>query len=277
MKTFRISLPFILLFLQGILPAATPAVPSDAVESPPEVVVIHQPQTPKSEKEAILILPGFGDKHGRRKKQKAFFGNVGYDLYIPDYKARASLEATVENLHQFYEQHDLGAYKKVHVFAYIMGTWVLNTYISQYGKQNIATIVYDRSPLQERAPRVVVDRIPGIGKLLKGKVLEEMSHTPYPPMTMEGINIGIMVESKATNLIKIFKKKTLSYGPIDWNNLQFNQSYHDLIYIWLNHDQLYSRFDVVGQDILFFLQHGTFTPDARRDPYDWDVFKKYKA
>ncbi|MEZ4921482.1 MAG: hypothetical protein R2792_20490, partial [Saprospiraceae bacterium] len=141
-------------------------------EQLPDIIVVHHPDAPKSEQEAIVILPGFGDKRGRRMKQKKYFEQTEYDLYIPNYRDRQSVDGCVEKLHTFYEAHDLKSYKKVHVFSYILGSWVLNKYIEKYGKGNIASIVYDRSPLQERAPQVIVDRIPLIGKILKGPVLK---------------------------------------------------------------------------------------------------------
>jgi hypothetical protein len=269
---------FFLLNLEGLLaftPGMLSPVAAAGLEKLPDIIVIHNPGLAKGEKEALLILPGFGDNRKRRKAQKKFFAECGYDLYIPNYKNRKSIANTVQNLYDFYHDHGLDQYKKVHVFSYILGSWVLNTYINQYGKENIATIIYDRSPLQERAPRVIKDRIPAIGKMLKGKVLFEMSRMAYPPIPMQGIKIGIIVESKATKLIKIFKKTALSYGPIDWKNLDFKQPNDDLIFTPLNHDQLYTRFDVIGEDILHFIKAGTFTDAARRMPYDWDVFKAW--
>ena len=37
------------------------------------------------EKEAIVILPGFGDSKKGRDKQEKFFKEKGYDLFIPEY------------------------------------------------------------------------------------------------------------------------------------------------------------------------------------------------
>lgn len=245
-------------------------------EGKPEIIIIQNPEIPKEEKEALLILPGFGDSRKRRKAQKKFFSNAGYDLYIPDYIDRKSFAGTIAKLTQFNQKYELGKYEKVHIFSYIMGSWVINKYIEQYGKGNIATIVYDRSPLQERAPKVVVEKIPCLSKIYAGKVIFDMSEIPYPSIEQQGIRIGIIVESKATSLIRLFKKTTMSYGAIDWQNLELNQAHDDMTYTWLNHDQIYFRFDVVGEDILNFIKMGKFKSDTRRVPYDWDVFEKYK-
>ena len=240
------------------------------------VVVIHDSKKPKAETEALLILPGLGDTKKGRKMQKAYFMNIGYDLFIPDYTDKESFDGTVEKLRRFYEAYELGKYKKVHVFSYILGSWVINTFILKYGVQNIATIVYDRSPLQERAPRVVQECIPKIGKMVSGQVLADLSLIPYPPIPKGDIRIGILVESKATPLIRRFKKTTMSYGPIDWNNLDFKQEHDDLLYTRINHDEMYYTFDEIGPDIKHFLKVGSFTKEAKREPFDWDPFEKYK-
>ncbi len=241
-----------------------------------EVIVIHDAALPRSEKEALVILPGLGDSKKRRKHQKRYFANIGYDLFIPDYAARESFAASVENFTRFFQAQELGEYRAVHVVAYILGSWTLNTFIRNEGVQNIKTIVYDRSPLQERAPQVIVDRIPRIGKMLKGDLIKDFSTVPYPPIANGDLHIGIIVESKATKLIRTFKKTAMSYGPIDWHDLDFDQSYDGLIYTRLNHDEMYYRFDVIGEDLVSFIQCSEFKEGARYTPFEWDPFEKYK-
>lgn len=231
----------------------------------------------KSNKEALLILPGFGDKRKRRKKQRAFFQQLNYDLFIADFHSRKSMNLTVKNLEAYFEANELKGYKKIHVFSYILGSWTINEFIKKNGRQNICTIIYDRSPLQERAPRIVVDKLALMGKIKKGKVLKEFSQTPYPILKNDSIRIGIIVESKATRLVRIYKKTALSYGPISWNPSDLNQSYDDLFYTPLNHDQMYTRFDVIGDELIHFLEYGKFSNLARREPFEWDVFEKWKG
>ena len=247
-----------------------------AEKKTPEVIVINNPNTPRAEKEALLILPGLGDSKKGRKKQKAFFAQQGFDLFIPDYAVKQSYAATVENLATFYQTQNLGEYKKLHVFSYILGSWVINDFITKYGAQNISSIVYDRSPLQERAPRLAAEVIPRIAKMAMGELLLEFAEIPYSAIEQGDINIGIIVESKATKLIRMFRKKTLSYGPIDWQNLNFKQAHDDLIYTRLNHDEMYVTFDEIGPDIIEFLRTGKFLSEARRTPFTWDVFEKHK-
>lgn len=271
---------FVLIFnLTGITANNSKLASSDGITlgGGSHIIIEHQPNIAKSEKEALLILPGFSDSKKRRKKQKAFFEKLGYDLYIPDYHSRTSFALTVENLAAFYEAEGLGSYKKVHVFSYIIGSWAINTFIEENGRKNIKTIIYDRSPLQERAPQIIEETIPLLGEMSKGKVLADFSKTPYPVMEQAGINIGIIVESKATKLMKFFRKKVLSYGAVQWDAAFFQQNFDDLIYTPLNHTQMYSRFDIIGGDIIHFLAYGQFRKTTRRIPYEWDAFKKWKG
>ena len=141
---------------------------------------------------------------------------------------------------------------------------------------NLCSIIYDRSPLQERAPRVVSERMKWLGKMAVGNVVVDISGIPYPTIEKSNLRIGIIVESKATSIIRFFRKTTMSYGPIDWDNLDFKQDHDDLIFTRLNHDEMYYRFDLVGKDILHFLKSGSFREDARRTSFDWDPFEKFK-
>lgn len=254
--------------LQAIYPT------SSTIKKSCDVIIIHHPEILKSAKEAILILPGFGDSKKRRKKQKAFFGNLEYDLFIPDYHHRKSMTKTQEKFEDFYQKQDLKSYKRIHVFTYILGAWVLNDFIAENGRGNIETIVYDHSPLQERAPRVMVNRMRLLSRISKGKILIKFSEFPYPTLHQDSIQIGIIVESRATKLIKLFRKKALSYGPVLWDADSFKQAHHDLFYTHLNHDEMYSQFDITGEDILHFFKYGYFTKTAKRTPFTTNPFKK---
>jgi hypothetical protein len=242
----------------------------------PGIIVVKDTAIPRSEKEALIILPGMREGRKGRKHILNYFNNVGYDLHIPPYRDKDSFDGTVKKFTQYFEDQKLGEYDKVHVFTYILGTWVINTFINEYGVGNISTIVYDRSPLQERASKVLVKKIPRIGKLLAGQILEDFSVLTYPPIPKTGLKIGILVEGKATPLIRFFRRTTIKMGPIDWDDLDFNQDHDDLIFTRLNHDELYYNFDEIGFDILYFMKNGVFTEEARREWFDWDPFEKYK-
>ena len=66
-----------------------------------ERIFIRDASKPLNEKEAILILPGFGSRVQGTQKIADFFFNKEYDVYIPDYIARKSINNCVQNLDRF--------------------------------------------------------------------------------------------------------------------------------------------------------------------------------
>jgi hypothetical protein len=238
-------------------------------------VFISDASKPIAERETILILPGFGSKvHGTKAIADFFFKN-GLDVFIPNYLSRKSIKGCVDNVDDFMIKHNLMAYKKVHVFSYIAGSWTINEWIKKHPQNNICSIVYDRSPLQERAPYALVKDVPIIIRLLSGKIMKEFSKTPYPSISKNSMNVGILIESKATKLIKKHKKSALSLGPVNWELNALKQEYSDFHYTWLDHDDMYTRIDVLGKEILYFFKNGKFTSDAKKEAFTEDPFTPY--
>ena len=54
-----------------------------------------------SEKTAVVILNGFGDTRKNRKHQTRYFETLEYDFFIPKFKVRKSLDASVEKFSDF--------------------------------------------------------------------------------------------------------------------------------------------------------------------------------
>jgi len=228
------------------------------------------------EREALLILPGFGSKVFGTKKLKSYFKERGYDLFIPKYISRKSLDVSVENLNNFMLKQNLKDYKKVHVFAYIFGTWTINNWIKKYGKGNICTIVYDRSPLQERAPLALVKDSPLMAKLLFGNVMKDFSNLPYPVIEDSSIFKGIFIENYATKLINKHRKTVMSFGNVSFDINHLNQSVVDFCYIPLNHDEMYNHPEVFGPEILYFIQNQSFSQEIKAKKYQVDPFIKFR-
>lgn len=230
----------------------------------------------KSEKEALIILPGFGDSKKSRKKQIDFFKEKGYDVYIPSYKNKKTVEECVQKFAAFYTREEMTQYKKVHVFSYIIGSWTINKFINEYGKGNISTIVYNRSPIQERAPYIAFTYLKRMSRIKFGPILEDFLNTKYSPIVNDSINLGIIIEAKATKIMRLYKKKTIKMGPLNWQVDSLYQKTDDYFFTWLNHEQMYSRFDIVGDEVLNFIRLGKFSSIAKKENYDWDPFVSYK-
>lgn len=239
-------------------------------------VFIQSESVPLANRKVLLILPGFGDTKKRRKAQLAYFSHRGYDVFIPHYRDRRSYEATIKNLQDFIEERQLDAYQQVNVFSYIVGSWALNEVLNRKSLPNLSHIIYNRSPLQERAPVIVRKKLKILGRIKVGRMLEEFADIPYPNWNPNpGIKVGLLIECKATPLIKFFRRYTLSLGPLCWNPSCFQQPHDAVHYTWLNHNQMYTHMEVIGPHILHFLEEGSFAETARTKPYQWDHFAKY--
>ncbi|MBA2612260.1 MAG: hypothetical protein H0U95_09835 [Bacteroidetes bacterium] len=240
-----------------------------------ERIYIKDPSKDLGQKEAILILPGFGSRVHGTKLISDFFFNNEYDVFIPDYISRHSIADCVTNLDEFIIKHKLAGYKKLHVFSYIVGSWTLNKWILRHPKNNITSIVYDRSPLQERAPYALVKDVPFIIRLVAGKIMKEFSQTPYPSLTKNNIKVGIIIENRATKLVFKHKRSALLLGPITWDVDSLKQENDDFFYTLSNHDNMYNCFDVTGKEIMNFFSTGKFTITAKRQVYKEDPFTLY--
>lgn len=236
---------------------------------------VLNPSQPKSQKEAILILPGFGSKVFGTKKIRKYFKFQGYDLYVPKYISRKSVDKSVDKLDLYIQDHGLLEYQKLHVFAYIFGSWTINEWINKKGRNNIQTVVYDRSPLQERVPAALVQESPVLSRVLFGKVMFDFCKTPYRPLTDTTIFKGICIETFATKLINKHKKVAVDTKRINWSADSLNQTYNDYWYLPLNHDEMYWDLTIFGAEVLHFIKFHTFSEKAKSNRISEDPFIKF--
>ena len=70
----KVLLPILLLFLLGF---------NDTWSK--DIIILDSNQLKIEDREAILVLTGFGSFYHSPKNQKINFKQPGYDLFIPDY------------------------------------------------------------------------------------------------------------------------------------------------------------------------------------------------
>lgn len=232
---------------------------------------------PKSKKKALVILNGVGDSKKYRKIQLEYFKDNGMDVFIPDYKQRSSLDESLYKFSVFYDEHEIDSYKEVNFMCYIVGGYILNRYIEINGKKNIKKIIYDRSPIQERAAIIGVNKLPLLTKIKFGQLVFDFSKIKLNPLKDDdGLEIGVIIENQATRLMRAFEKISYKYGPYSFDINKIEKNYDDYFHTWLDHDLMYKRFDVIGSEILYFYKNGKFTKQAKRNKYNWDPFKKIR-
>ena len=231
---------------------------------------------PPPGREALLVIPGFGydDRAGRiiRRTRDTLAGQ-GMDLFIAEYLRRGGVPSSRKALLDFYEKNNLHRYERVHVFAYIVGSWTINPAMGDSILSNVRTVIYDRSPYQERAPRVAVERLRFPAWFLYGSVLFDVAKSAYPPVDTAGRRIGILVETTPTGFIRRYAATAEGYGPFDFRCASLGQAYHDCAYVDLNHDEMYTQFPRILPDLLRFIRSGRFGDTLRRVPPARDSLK----
>lgn len=231
----------------------------------PLVRPVIAPLTPK--RDALLVLPGFGygRAEGRAFRSLAPSTSVeGVDLYVAPFVTRTGLSASRDNLARFIRDNQLEQYERVHVFAFIAGAWTINPLVDRGMLPNLASLVYDRSPYQERAPRIAVANLRVPAWLRYGSTIFDVARQPYAPVGAPGVKVAIMVESTPTSFIRRYRTQALEYGPFAFGCDSFQQRYDDCLYLRMNHDELYERFAEVWPELRAFIRTGRFSAAADR-------------
>jgi hypothetical protein len=234
----------------------------------PALVVPTSPRV-----EALLILPGFGYSRDGEKALKSLAPSMaadGIELFVPTYIDRGGLADSRENLQRFIQAHRLDRYAKLHVFAFIAGAWVFNPIVEARRVPNLATVMYDRSPYQERAPRIADEALHFRAWLRFGSPIFDLARTPYPALTAPGVNIALVVETRPTDFIRKHESRARSYGPFRFECDAFLQRHDDCVYVDMTHDDLYVRFAEVWPEFRAFIRNGRFTGSADRTPPEND-------
>lgn len=220
-------------------------------------------------KDALLVLPGFGYGRAGEKALRDLSGAMaaeGIDLFVPTYVSRSGLAESRASLQRFIQSQGLSRYERLHVFAFIAGAWTFNPLSETHVLPNLATVVYDCSPYQERAPRVADEALHFLTWLRYGSPVFDVARTPYPALVRPNVNVAIVVETLPTAFVKKHEARVRSYGPIHFDCDGFEQRHDDCLYVSLAHDEVYVKFATVWPELLTFIRQGRFTPTANRTP-----------
>lgn len=223
------------------------------------------PAKPKGD--ALLVLTGFGYGRSAEKAFRALAASTareGVDLYVPPYVTRTGLDESRAKLERYIRENRLDRYEHLHVFAFLAGAWTLNPLLERHELPNLVSVTYDRSPFQERAPRVAVDKLPLLAWMRYGSTVFDVAKQPYPELAAPDVKVGIMVESKPTAFIKRHDEGAPLLGPSAFACGSLGQRYDDCLYLPLNHNELYARFTDVWPELLRFIRTGEFSDAANR-------------
>jgi hypothetical protein len=229
--------------------------------------------------DAVLVLPGFGYGRASERAIRALAPSMaaeGFELFVPTYVARRGLDDSRDRLSRFLREQSLDRYRRVHIFAFLAGGWTVNPLLETGTLPNLATIVYDRSPLQERAPRIADETLHLLTWIRYGSPVFDLARTPYPPLTRATPRVALLVETRPTAFLIRHAEVARRYGPLRFECDSFSQRYDDCAYMPFTHDDVYRRFADVWPEVKSFIQSGHFTAAATRTPPDGDPLRSEK-
>ena len=198
----------------------------------------------------------------------------GIELFIPRFVDRGGLADSRENLRRFIREQPFERYQRVHVFSFIAGAWAINPLFEAGSLPNLSSIVYDRSPMQERAARVASGALRPFTWIRYGTPVFDVARTPYPPLTRSAVRVGLLVETKPTAFVKRHAAAVRRYGPLQFECAALGQRYDDCAYLPFSHDEMYRRFADVWRETRPFVLSGRFSDNAMRQPPDTDPLRR---
>lgn len=221
------------------------------------------------QQEALLVLPGIGYGPSGMKAMERLHARLdSVDVYVPDYIKKSGIRPSVESVMDYMDLHGLDGYDRLHVFCFIAGGFILHDLLRDRPLRNLSSLILDRSPYQERAPRIVTRRIPGVARLLLGSFVFELAERSYPDyhasLLPEGVRPGLMIESRRTLLLKLFSGTAREMGPLQWKPSDIQPGYLDYCMVPYHHDSIYSDFDELAEPISQFIKYGTFGDEVDR-------------
>lgn len=241
-------------------------------------VVIRNEDRPCEEKEAVVFLIGLRNPTDGFAMMKRYFSAVeGYDVFIPDYIARGSVDGCRELVETFLRRNELKRYKRVHFLASILGGYCLNALLAADLWPNLASVVCLRSPLQERVPAIVSKERPLFVRFFFGAVVNDLASKVYPAVPSGDFKTGLLVESKPTPYVTAHEKAVLAAGEIDWSLDQFPGTWTDAAYIPAHHDEIYVDPGILWAPFVSFIQNGAFPADTPRALVVSDLTRPFVA
>jgi hypothetical protein len=227
------------------------------------------PERAQQPSDALLILPGFGYGRDGERAISAVAASAtmeGVSVYVPRYLSRRGIDAGRERLRAFMREQHLERYERLHVLAFIAGAWTFNPLVQLDDHPNLATVIYDRSPLQERAPRIAVDNLRLLAWARYGSPIFDVARTPYTTLTAAHAHVGLIVETRPTKFVRRHASAAERYGPLDFDCDALGQPHDDCIYLPMSHDDVYTRFAELWPEVRTFIRNARFSDAADRMP-----------
>jgi hypothetical protein len=161
---------------------------------------------------------------------------------------------------------DSGRFESVHFVNFISGGYLFRRAVPDCPGLPLGRVVYVRSPIQELVPPALAARLTRPGLLLVGgATLLTLAH-PAPlarlPWPSDGMDQGLLVEERASQLARRLGLSRASTSPRDWDPDILLPGAAEVLSLAVSHDEIYDSPEMVAQ-AAHFLARGRFDHTGR--------------
>jgi hypothetical protein len=113
------------------------------------------------------------------------------------------------------------------------------------------------------------------GAGVEGPVLKELAEATWPePPNAPEIAKGLVIENRATNIMRILENAARDMGPLVYDWRAIDPSAADAFHVGLDHNMMYVRWDLLGEAYVYFFKNGRFPEGLPRQPIFENPFDK---
>ncbi len=219
-----------------------------------------------STKQALVILVGItADEMKRTSVGRYFERNSDFDVYVPNMPQRFGVRVCSRWLRRYLKNTvHVENYDRVNFLNYVSGGIVFRHELSRRPLANIGRVIYDRGPIQEEVPRVLVRKHTRfLLSLFKSQMISDVAgnwiyRLPYPPSMGEQ---GLMIELGATFMAKDLGINEEDIPPEAWDPECMLTGADDVIRMPESHDDVFSSPAFLSLALRFFAS-GKFAETA---------------
>lgn len=208
-------------------------------------------------RQALIVLPGLtADSHKLQALSRFFSEHTSCAVYVPNIPKRRSLDASARWLGRYLDRVVTPRrYQAIQVLAYISGGLVLRQMWASRPIEQLAHVVYVRSPNQEFTLQVLRKRYGRLllwvlrGRLMLDVAAADLQRLGYPP-AMSGQ--GLIIETGISQLAESLGVHPGLVPDRDWQPDSLLPGADDVIRVRESHDEVYTSPTVLGQALHFF-------------------------
>jgi hypothetical protein len=212
--------------------------------------------------DALVILVGVtADRDKRLRVREICRAKSDFHVLAPALPKFAGLRVCARWLVSYLRfVHTRGRYERVHFLNYISGGFLFRLMGHRLDFLRIGRVLYDRGPIQEELPGILVRRYTTAGVMLaRGKTTTDLAAPwiqalPFPESELEQ---GLIIETAASRLARDLGLTPASPEPARWRPELLLPGASDVRRVDVSHDDVYTS-PLFLDEAIHFLRTGRF-------------------